>query len=392
MRRTNFPSPLARRVANGLLLAAGATGLSEAAAQSRWIHSLTAPAEIEYDSNPSMATNPTAGTTWLRVTPTFTSRYVLDRDEFGLEAGLTAEKSSNTEVAKDRLDPRLRGTWKHLAPLDTTELEVLLDRSALRDVGISQQVPIGVDGARTLFSITGRWTHDLDPLSSVATEVAQEWERFSGTASPDFRRSSATVRYTRARDERTSWYAGLNGQVYRSDATEGFPAVPPAPAIPPVPAIRSTALGALAGVKRELTPTLTVDVNAGPVHFTGPSRTGWQGALAAEYTVRRGLAALELARAPVVNTTSGGLVLEDQMKLRLRYDLGALSHVEAEAGHARERAADTRRSLASVAWVRQWTASWQVAVKASTQRQDGPTGNATSNRLGVVFTYTAPDL
>jgi hypothetical protein len=361
-------------------------GITNAGAQSRWIASITAPAEVEYDSNPAMAVGPSPGTTWLRLTPSLTGRYMLPADEFGIETALTMEKSSNQDVAKDRIDPRLRAFWKHGNPRNTTELAVLYDRSALRDLGLTNQVAVGSDGSRTLYSLTGSWTRDFDPRTTMLAEVGQDWERYSGTPTADFRRTSAAVRFTRALSERQSWYAVVNSQVYRSE--ESTSAVPD-----PTAGQRSTVVGALVGVDHAFSDAFRVDASAGPVHFVDPvSRNGWQAGVKAEYTAERWFAGLELARAPVVNAQFGGLVLADTMQVRVRYDLGPLSKLEVEAGHARESAARSSRSLASVAWVRQWSESWQVSLKASTTRQEGPEGTARSNRIGVVFLYTAPDL
>ncbi|MCC2632378.1 MAG: hypothetical protein K0S48_264 [Ramlibacter sp.] len=379
-------APVARCVAQGLLLAAGAAGATGAFAQTRWIQSLVVPMEIEHDSNPTMATVPAGSTNWLRLTPSLTTRYVLDANEFGVDMGLTLEKSSNQEVAKDRADPRLRAFWKHADPLNTTELALVYDRSALRDAGLTEQVQLGVDGSRTLYGIHGTWKRDLDARTALSTDLSQEWERYSGTTTPDFSRTTAAVRYARARNERQTWYATLNGQAYRSEA--GAATVPD-----PTPAQRSTVVGALAGVDHEFSEALRVDAAAGPVHFLQPSSsTGWQGAVKAGYTAERWFAGLELSRTPVVNATFGGLVLADQLQLRFRYDLDPLTRVDVEAGHARESAARSQRTLASAAWTRQWSESWQVSLKASTQRQQGPEGTARSNRIGVVFTYTAADL
>jgi hypothetical protein len=147
------------------------------------------------------------------------------------------------------------------------------------------------------------------------------------------------------------------------------------------------------GVIHDFSPALRVEAGAGPVHFLQPAtRNGWQGAVKAEYTAQRWSAGAELARAPVVNATAGGLVLADELRVRLRYDLGPLSRVEVEAGHARDKASRSSNSLANLAWVRQLSASWQVALKASTQRQGGPEGTARSNRIGVMLTYSMPDL
>ncbi len=369
------------------LLAAGVAGTGAVFAQSRWIHSLTVPAEIEYDSNPGMTPGRSAGATrWLRVTPSLTTKYVYGNEEFALESVLSAEKSSNTAVAQDRLDPRLRAAWKHVDELNTTEVAALLDRRAFRDVDLRRQVPLGVDGTRTLFALTGSWSRDLDARTAFNADLRQEWERSSGGLAPDLRHTVAAARLKRAHDERNSWYAGVDAQVVRADGTGAAAAAPAAPQ-------RATVAGALLGLDHAFSEGWHVNVSAGPLRFTQPkARTDWQRAVTTEYKGERWRAGADLLRAPSVDTTVGGLVVTQEVRVRVGYDLGPLSRVEAEAGVAREKAAGNRRALASVSWVRELTPSWQLMVKGTLQRQEGPTGLARSNRLGVTLVYSAPDL
>ncbi|MEJ5990285.1 hypothetical protein WG902_09825 [Ramlibacter sp. PS3R-8] len=333
-----------------------------------------------------MSTGPAAGTTFFRLTPVLTARHVRDADEFGVDTQLTLEKSSNQDVAEDRVDPRLRAFWKHADPLNTTEVALVYDVSAVRDLGLTQQVPVGSDGSRTLLGLAASWSRDLDPRTTMLAEFAQDFENFTDAQTADFSRTSAALRFTRALSERQSWYAVLNGQAYRSEASTG--AVPD-----PTAGLRSTVVGALFGVDHAFSPEFRVDASAGPARYIEPvNRNGWQANFKAEYTAERWFAGLELLRAPVVNAQFGGLVMSDTMRVRVRYDLGPQQRLELEAGHVRETASRSKRSLATVAWVRQWNESWQVSLKASTQRQEGPEGTALSNRIGVVFLYTAPDL
>lgn len=363
------------------------TGALLASAQGRTMLSLSVPTEIEHDSNPNLSVGPAPSTTFLRAMPSLTLAYVPGNDEFRLEGALTAEKSSNQQAAKDRLDPRVRAAWKHVGPRDTAEVSALLDRRALRAVGLREQVPLGVDGSRTLFALAGNWRHELDARTVAAADLQQEWERFSETSTPDFRHTAAEVRLTREQNERSGWYAALTGRSY--DADDAPPPVQPATA----GATRSRAYGARVGVKHWFSEALRMDANAGPLHFAAPSsRNDWQGALNLEYTAERWVAALELARTPAVNSTFGGLVVSEEARMRMRYDLDAQSRVELDAGHVREKASRSNRSLASVAWVRQWRQDWYVAVRASTQWQEGPEGSARSNRLAVSLVYTAEDL
>jgi hypothetical protein len=377
--------PLAHGAAGGLLIAAGLGGITDACAQSRSIYSLTVPMEVEHDSNPNLTVGPSAGTTWLRVTPSFTAGYVRDNDELELQAGLTAEKSSNADVAKDRLDPRLRAGWKHKGERDSTELALLLDRRAFRSLDVREQGPLGVDGSRTLLAVTGSWLHELDARTTFNTDLRHDIDRFSGTTTPDFQNTTAAVRLTRELDERRSGYVSMNAQLYRPDG--------PGDRTIAGTSGRSSLFGAVVGLQQSITPALRIDVNVGPVHFSQPSsRNAWQGLAKAEYTAQRWFAAVELSRAPGVNSTVAGLMATDDVRGRVRWEQDANSRLEVDAGHARESAAGTHRSRAGVSWTRQWSPSWQLALKASTHRQHGPEGTAHSNRVAVVLTYTALDL
>lgn len=371
----------------GLLLAAGLAGVTGAAAQSRWMHSLTVPLEMEYDSNPSMAPGASpGGTLWLRLAPGLATKYVHGNEEFVFEGALSAQKSSNTAVAQDRLDPRLRAAWKHTGPLDTTELAALYERSAFRDTEVRQQVPLGVDGTRTLTGLTGSWVRDLDARTSFNTEVRQEWERSDVGVTPDFSRTTGLARIKRAQDERTSWYAGINAQTVRPDRVTGTPGVP-------VQTGRSTVAGALFGIERDFSEALRVDASIGPVRFLRPqTRNDWQAAATAEYTAPRWQAGVDVLRAPSVDAAAGGLAVTEELRVRVRYDLDALSHLQVEAGGARENSAGSSRTLASVRWVRDLSPSWQFTVKATFQRQEGAGGTAISKGIGVALVYNMPDL
>jgi hypothetical protein len=373
------------RIARGCVLAAGAAGATAALAQSRTLYSLNVQTEIERDSNPNMSVTDTRGTTWLRVLPSLTTGYVYGNEEFDLEAALTAEKSSNTDVAKDRVDPRLRAVWKHADALDTAQLAFLADRRALRAVDVREHVPVGVDGARTLYSIGGNWTRELSARSKAGIDLTQEWDQYADVQTPDSRLTVGAARYTWQQDERRSWYAAANGQYYRPEARTDAPQGG-------IGSTSSMAAGALLGITQSVSEALRLDANAGPMHFNHPSKDGWQGRLSAEYTARRWSGGIDLARTPSVNYTIGGLVESDEGRAHLRYELGPLSSLDLQAAYSVQSDPESRNTFASVAWVHQWTRAWQVSVRGSVNRQQGLEGTARSNRIALVLTYSASDL
>jgi len=261
-----------KRLANTLLFAAGVAGVAGAAAQTPRIYSVTVPMEIEYDSNPNMAIGNAPSTTWLRVRPSVTATQVQGNEEYSLEGALSAEKSSNSDIAKDRLDPRLRGQWKHADGVNTSQLALLLERQALRALDIREHVPVGVDGSRTLFAISGAWTRDLSDRMSVSGDLRQDWERYSVNSISDARHTSGALRLTRLENERRSWYGSVNAQLYRTDSRQD-------PVLGTVGGDRSNVAGAVVGVNQLLTEGLRVDASVGWMHFDQPiTDNDWQGA------------------------------------------------------------------------------------------------------------------
>ena len=376
---------VAGRIARGLLVAAGAAGATAALAQSRTLYTLNVHTEIERDSNPNMSVTDTRGTTWLRVLPSLTTGYVYGNEEFDLEAALTAEKSSNTDVARDRLDPRLRGVWKHADAVDTAQLALVAERSALRALDVREHVPVGVDGARTLYSIGGNWTRELTARSKAGVDLRQDWDQYSDVQTPDSRLTVGAARYTWQQDERRSWYAAVNGQYYRPDASSNTPQGG-------TESTSSLAAGALVGITQLVSEALRLDANAGPMHFNHPSKDGWQGRLTAEYTAQRWSGGVDLARTPSVNSTIGGLVASDEGRVHLRYELGQRSSLDLNAAYSVQSDPESRNTFASIAWVHQWTPAWQLSVRGSVNRQQGTEGTARSNRIALVLTYSASDL
>lgn len=378
--------PLTKRLARGLLLVAGATALADAAAQTRTFYSAAVPFEVEHDSNPNLLVGDSPGVTWLRVRPSWTAGYVLGTEVFSVEAALNAQKSSNPDVARDRVDPRLRGVWKHEDERNITQLAALLDRRAYRALDVIDFVPVGVDGSRTLFALSGSWLRHMDERTQLLADLRQDWERYSTPTPPDFRRTVASLRLTRQQTERRSIYAAVNAQHYRADAgQDAFRR--------PIAAKRSSVAGVVAGMTYALSEAWRFDANAGPVHFTHPeSRNSWQGAVRADYTGERWSATGEVSRSPGVVATGAGLAAASDARLQVRYDVDPRTRLELDAAHRTMKASDSTRTLAGVAWVRQWSPSWQMSVRASTHRLQVPGGTARSHRIALVLTYLAADL
>jgi hypothetical protein len=374
-----------KRLANTLLFAAGVAGVAGAAAQTPRIVSVTVPMEVEYDSNPNMVIGNAPSTTWFRVRPSVTATQVQGNEQYSLEGALSAEKSSNSEVAKDRLDPRLRGQWRHADGVNTSQLALLLERQALRSLGVREHVPVGVDGSRTLYAISGAWTRELSERMSVSGDLRQDWDQYSVDSISDARHTTGALRLTRLENERRSWYGAVNAQLYRSDSRQD-------PVLGTVGGDRSNVAGALVGVNQLLTEGVRLDASVGWLHFDQPiTANDWQGSLRVEYAGEKWVTSAELSRYAGVNTTINGLLVTEEVRVRARYAISPLTRVDFDFGHSNEVAANSKRTIANLALVRQLSPTWELSVRGSRRQQEVVGGTARSNLLALLLVYSTPD-
>jgi hypothetical protein len=374
-----------KRLANTLLFAAGVAGVAGAAAQTPRIVSVTVPMEVEYDSNPNMVIGNTPSITWLRVRPSITATQVQGNEQYSLEGALSAEKSSNSDVAKDRLDPRLRGQWRHADGVNTSQLALVLERQALRSLGIRDHVPVGVDGSRTLYAISGAWTRELSERMSVSGDLRQDWEQYSTDTISDARHTTGSLRLTRLENERRSWYGTVNAQLYRSDSRQD-------PVLGSVGGDRSNVAGALVGVNQQLTEGIRLDASVGWMHFDQPiTDNDWQGSFRVEYAGEKWVTSAELSRYAGVNTTIRGLLVTEEARVRASYAISPLMRVNFDFGQSNELAANSKRSIANLALVRQLSPAWELSVRASRRQQEVVGGTANSNLFALLLVYSAPD-
>jgi hypothetical protein len=374
-----------KRVAGSLLFLAGVAGAAGAAAQTPRIYSISVPMEIEYDSNPNMVLGNAPSTTWFRVRPSFTATQVQDKNEYSVEAALSAEKSSNPDIAKDRLDPRLAGRWKHADGVNTTVLSLLAERQALRALDIKEQVPRSADGSRTLYGISGTWARDLSDRMSFTADLRQDWEKYTVDTTPDDRHTYGAFRLTRLENERRSWYGLINAQLYRSELKNSGGRT--------IGGTRSNVAGAMVGVNQLLSPAFRVDASVGLMHFDEPvTDNDWQGALRAEYTAERWSASAEMSRYAGVNSTVfARLVVTEDFRLRARYAFNSLTRLDFDIGQNRQQVLNSKNSLANLVLTRQWSPSWEVAVRASIRQQEVLGGTAKGNLVALLLVYRNPD-
>jgi hypothetical protein len=65
--------------------------------------------------------------------------------------------------------------------------------------------------------------------------------------------------------------------------------------------------------------------------------------------------------------------------------------VDFDFGHSNEVAANSKRSIANLALVRQLSPAWELSMRASRRQQEVVGGTARSNLLALQLVYSNPD-
>jgi hypothetical protein len=65
--------------------------------------------------------------------------------------------------------------------------------------------------------------------------------------------------------------------------------------------------------------------------------------------------------------------------------------VDFDFGHSNEVAANSKRTIANLALVRQLSPTWELSVRGSRRQQEVVGGTARSNLLALLLVYSTPD-
>jgi hypothetical protein len=358
-----------------------------AGAQTQWIYAVSAPTEVEHDSNPRLSPGASASVRRLRIAPALAASYKAGRDDFSVSGAVSLETSNDTSLSANRADPRLRAEWKRTGEVFNYGLLVSVDRRAYRATDIDAPVPIGVDGTRMQMSLGGNWVMQFGDRSSIAADLRFDDVNHDVGSIADYRLTAGSARYAREVSERLTWYAGTTLQVYRPAAGPAMPV--PAPSLG-----GSEAMGLMAGARTQVTQSLEVDGNAGFLRFTGGRNdTDWQGSVRATYQSQRLTGLLELSRSPSPSPQAGVLEINQAFRVQASYALSERSRVQMELARGKIGGAAGRAlTHMTLGWTTDLTPDWQFAVKATHRRQEQAlVGQARANILSLALVYSRPD-
>ena len=294
---------------------------AQAAIGSPLQQSFSVRAETEYDDNPSMvATNP-RGVWVTTVTPRYQARYVDGADEWTAAVRVDVARSSDQGLILDRQDPSLALGWSHAYPRGRVAVTANYEEESTSSSEATDATAAGTNDTRTQYTLGMEWNHAVTERTNAGLTATYEVNSYQGVGGEEsgfsnYESVAVMASLERLLSERNSVYTRVGATEYMPDP----------------PTSSSTHYVALVGFRSQLSPALSVDVNAGASQVDSDiDETGWNGALTANYTGERVRSSLALSRVTTASG-SGGFTDMDQLTAGVSYQIDERTTAGVEVG------------------------------------------------------------
>jgi len=361
-------------------IAAASLLASGASAQSQWMYSLVAPVEVEHDSNPKMRPGAAEAVTRLRVSPQLRALHRSGADEIHIDAVTVVERSSKEGLSGDRVDPRVRADWRRASARTDYSVFGIFEQRSYRTLEAEEEVPLGVDGTRSLWALGAVATHSLNERDTLAAEVRHDRVDFDAGAVSDYELTAANLQFSHLVSERSSAYATGTRQVYRPTGGTGPHTED------------SVSSGLVLGWRQSVSQALDWDASLGVANISGlRDSSSLQGALRVTWNMERLQASLDVSRRPSPIAESAALGLSDFVRLQLRRLVDARSSLLVEANATRF-ATGARGATYAIAFTHELAQAWSLTARVLHRQREDAGGRASANVIGLLLTYNDPDL
>ncbi len=361
-----------------LLLAASGGLCGMPALAGGWQQSISLPATLEYDTNPTLV--PTGKTEiWrARLAPAYSLTGAYGVDEYKAGLGLMIERPSDRAVSSARQDPNLSLGWRRQTETGEFGLTAKYDRASTRSSTLEETGSVVRDGTRTTKSLLGNWRSAISERSSLAADAQRTSVGYDSGTLTGYNNLSAGLTYTYAWSARAEPFLRVSASRYEPDSAL---------------VSSSNHYTALGGVKIKSSENLEWTAQAGMSRVSGrTSDTGWLGSFVMRYLGERSDYSLDIGRS-ISPSGQGGFIEADQIKGTWAYAVDPLTRAGLEASVRKSKGATPNTIQQVGGWVSHelsplWSSRLFYLHKL---RQQTGQSDASGNVLGVTLVYSHPD-
>lgn len=360
------------------LLLAASSGLgSIPALAGGWQQSISIPATLEYDTNPTLASTGRTEIWRAKLAPAYNLTGTYGVDEFKAGLGLMIERPSDRAISAARQDPNLSVGWRRQTETGEFGLTAKYDQASTRFSTLEETGSVVRDGTRTTKSLLGNWRSALSERSSLAADASRTSVAYDGGTLTGYTNLSAGVTYSHALSARAEPFLRLSASHYEPDSAL---------------VSSSNHYTAMGGVKYKSSENLDWTAQVGLSRVSGrTSDTGWLGSFVMRYLGERAEYSLDIGRT-VSPAGEGGFIEADQIKGTWAYAVDALTRAGLDAAVRKSKGATPNTIQQVGAWVsHELSPLWSSRFYFQHKRRLAGQTDASGNVLGVTLVFTHPD-
>jgi hypothetical protein len=340
-----------------------------------WQQTGSARISTEYDSNPAMSATSPDGIWRAIFEPGYTLNGILGDNE--LKAGLAIQmaRSSNETLSQNRADPSAFVDWQRQSDAGEFGISSRYAETATRIAEIGNAGPGVSDSTRVSRTTAGRWNKALSERSALSAEGSYEDVSYKGGTYIDYLTRSASMMFRYAWSEHSTPFLKIAHSDY--EPTRGG-------------AASRLDTGTL-GMSWTISDNLEGNLQASKSKVND-AEMGTQGAASLQYTGPRTQLVLNAGR-QVSPSGLGGFSTVDQASGSWSYTLSERSKTGIDLGWSKNHYISDIINRTTGVWLQHDLNSFwgmRTYYLHRTIEQDG-LGSASSNILGLAFTYTHTD-
>lgn len=366
------------------LLALGLLWVGHGQAQTPTQHQFSFPSGIQFDNNPALSAGARSSVWVWRANPQYTYLRQQAASSWAITAAAHIERSSNTALSDNRLDPSLRWVYQQQAVRSNWSLEASAVQASTRATELEATGLVTLDRTQTTYSVSWGGQQWLSERWALSGGVNLHDIRYDTLALVENRTTAAHIGLNYGLSDRET--LALQGGVSRYQPGQG--------GIPGL-ARSSTNTSLTASYSQEVSPTLEWGARLGLVRITGANAdASWQGGVSLTYQGLGYQATLDAGRHVTSSGLLGGFATNHAVRGSISYPLSDRTRLGASVAYTRNVGNAPTRD-ASTTWglnaSTDLTPFWQLALNVQQRQARRATGNASGTLVGLNLVYTHPD-
>jgi hypothetical protein len=326
---------------------------------------------IEFDSNPALATSNKQSVLRYTALPTYTASLSDDIDRWFAAASVSLQRSTNSSISENRQDPNLVFGWEHQFEKSLFNVTAEYNKTSSRLNEFISNGVVDKDGSATTKSISASWSSTITDRLNLSLAGQYLQTDYSGSGFSNYKTKSISSSLTYQLNEKVSPFVQVGVSELSSAARNAQAGV---------------SQSYLVGTKAELMPNLNMAISLGLNHRKDAGN-GWVANTTMTYLANKYNVQGSLSR----NVTPSGLGQfqeTNNLILRYAYELSDKCKVGSEFSWGSNGSAGGSDTLQIGTWYsKEISDLWLMKLNLNLKELNNDSQSANATIVGISFVY-----